>query len=275
MTTGFGGGSPRALYEPSQVDGAYRLRYSWTGWPSGKTFENTPAEILDEIVPLWEQDGLRLLEKRWAADKIQLLFSATPATSPVFLAARAKGRLDHALRAAGLQMRFSRKVAVRTIGDNTRKDVEGYIERQVAKERFADPRFEATMRQFTVVDPSVDLSVAGESARGRYWYNLHLVLVVVERYRIVDAKRLGTIRDWCFKIAEKKGYAISRLSVMPDHLHIALRGDHEQSPNEIVYAFQNNLAYAFGQTSIWENGFYVGTFSEYDMDAVRRRADEE
>jgi hypothetical protein len=81
----------------------------------------------------------------------------------------------------------------------------------VPKERFTDPAFEETMRQFTVADPSVDLSVPGESARGRYWYNLHLVLVVVERHRIVDAKRLGTIRDWCFKIARKKGYVISRL----------------------------------------------------------------
>jgi hypothetical protein len=59
---------------------------------------------------------------------------------------------------------------------------------------------------------------------------------------------------------------------MPDHLHIALRGDHERSPNEIVYAFQNNLAYAVGQQHLWQDPFYVGTFSEYDMDAVRRRS---
>jgi hypothetical protein len=70
-----------------------------------------------------------------------------------FVAARAKGRLDHALRKAGLAMPFSRKVALRTVGDNTRRDVEAYIERQVAKERFVDPAFAAAMAEFTVVNP--------------------------------------------------------------------------------------------------------------------------
>jgi RNA polymerase sigma factor (sigma-70 family) len=33
----------------------------------------------------------------------------------------------------------------------------------------------------------------------------------------------------------------------------------------------NNLAYAMGQKAIWQNGYYVGTFSEYNMNAVRPR----
>lgn len=41
-----------------------------------------------------------------------------------------------------------------------------------------------------------------------------------------------------------------------------------------VLAFLNNLAYAMGQNRIWQNGCYVGTFSEYDMRVVRRLADE-
>jgi REP element-mobilizing transposase RayT len=71
-------------------------------------------------------------------------------------------------------------------------------------------------------------------------------------------------------IAAKKGYAISELSVMPDHLPAALRGNIEQSPAEIARSFQNNLAYLLGQVRWWSDGYYVGTFSEYDMRAVRR-----
>ena len=57
---------------------------------------------------------------------------------------------------------------------------------------------------------------------------------------------------------------------MPDHLHLALRGNIEQSPEEIALAMMNNLAYGFGQNPIWQSSYYAGTFGDYDMDAVRR-----
>ena len=102
-----------------------------------------------------------------------------------------------------------------------------------------------------------------------YWYNLHLVLVVRQRSQIADLDRLMRIRDGCSRIATKKGYGISTLSVMLDHLHVALRGDHRQSPLEIALAFQNNLAYMDGQ-ALWTENSCAGTFWEYSMSAVRR-----
>ena len=47
-----------------------------------------------------------------------------------------------------------------------------------------DPRVADAMAELTVVDPTVNLSAPAESARGRYWFNLHLVLVVAEHARI-------------------------------------------------------------------------------------------
>ena len=102
-----------------------------------------------------------------------------------------------------------------------------------------------------------------------YWYNLHLVLVVRERSRIPDRDRLMRIRDGTSRIAIKKRYGISTLSVTLDHLYVALRGDHRQSPLKIALAFQNNLAYMVGQ-ALWTGDVYAGTFSEYSMSAVRR-----
>jgi REP element-mobilizing transposase RayT len=58
---------------------------------------------------------------------------------------------------------------------------------------------------------------------------------------------------------------------MPDHVHMALRGNINESPEEIALAIMNNTAYAMGQNSIWQRGFYVGTFSEYDVRALRGR----
>jgi REP element-mobilizing transposase RayT len=259
------------LYRAEHLTPSYKLRYGWTGWPSaGTSFPAELESVARELADAWEGDGLRLLQLRFSAREAQLTFSVKPHVSPVVFTARVKGRLQHGCRQRGVDVRFSRKVAMRSIGENRRENVEAYIEGQVGKEPLADPRFADLLRQFTVVRDEVDLSRPTETRSGRYWYNLHLVLVTEARYRIGDPARLGRIRDTCFRIAEKKGHAISRLSVMPDHFHVALRGNIEHAPEDIALALMNNLAYALGQIRWWRRGYYAGTFSEYDMGAVRR-----
>jgi REP element-mobilizing transposase RayT len=261
---------PIPFYRFADEKTAYHLRYTWTGWPSGGEI---PEIDMEAIKPQWESDGLRLLESRSSPREIQLAYSARTHVSPVLLAARAKGRLQHANRTAGLRFAgFSRKVAVRSVGDNTTADVESYIARQVAKERFVDKRFAAAMEEYTVARPEVDLRQSSETLSGRYWYNLHVVLVVAGRDRVTDGATLATLRDGCFRIATKKGHAIAHLSMLPDHLHLALRGNVSQSPQDIALGFQNNLAYILGRKPIWNDGFYVGPFSEYDFGAIRSAA---
>jgi len=261
------------LYRSENLRPAFQLRYSWTGWLKS-AWKNMPdASILDTIDPLWEQDGLRRLEHSWANDYFQITLSAKPEVSPVFLATRVKGRLQYFLRNAGRGFTgFSRKVSVRSIGENTSQDVTAYIASQVEKESFDDPRFRATLAQFTRTFPGVDLAVPSESARGRYWYNLHVVLLVAGRSRYHDPAQLRMLYDRTLRIADRKSHKIASISVMPDHLHLALRGNIDSSPLDIAIGFQNNLAFAMKQVPIWQEGFYSGTFSEYDMGAIRHSA---
>jgi len=255
--------SPQTLFATFSEMLVHRLQYSWTCWPSAKTFGITPTHLLAEIAPLWANDGLQLLESRWTAEHLHLLFAASPSVAPTFLAARAKGRLDYALRKAGLSIPFSRKVSVRSLGENTRRDVEAYIEHQVEREQFVDPRFEQALCELQTKNDSIDLSQPAASAHGRYWYNLHLVLVTEGRWRIGDLELLRRLRDSALKIATKKQHLISRLSVMPDHLHAALRPRIEESPLDVVYAYANNLAHMASRGRLWQDGYYAGTFGEY------------
>lgn len=265
--------APTPLYKPTADCGAYQLRYSWTAWPSQLPFSTCPTHLLAEIAPLWETDGLRLLESRWLPDKLQLLFSTLPHVSPAVVAARAKGRLHFALRKAGLQLPLSRKVSVRSVGDNTRRDVEAYVESQVGSADFVDERFANLLSEFQVANDDVDLSQPAASLHGRYWYNLHLVLVAADRQRTVDAASLRAIRDACLQIVAKKRHQVSRLAIMPDHLHVALRPGIEESPLEVVFAYQNNLAHMAGGRRMWQDGYYVGTFGEYSTAAIRKQAE--
>lgn len=265
--------APQPFYTSATLrDRAFQLRYGWTGWAASPLPAAVDLDLLfGQLDPLWEADGLRRLEQHVVDDTWQITFSAKPQLSPVFLATRVKGRLQHELRKHGHPLQFSRKLAVRSIGDNTRADVEGYIARQVDQEAFADARFRETMREFTVEMDDVHLAEPTATDSGRYWYNLHVVLVVARRHRVVERRQLTIVRDTSIRIGEKKGWAISALSVMPDHIHVALRGAVAQSPEEIALALMNNLAYALRQGEHWQLGYYAGTFSEYDMGAVRQR----
>lgn len=261
---------PQPLYHGRGVRPAYQLRYGWTGWPTVNT--RLPADlntVAQDTADLWEADGLRLLELQCSSQQAQLTFSATPEIAPVLAASRIKGRLQHALRKAGQPVQFSRKLSLRSIGENCTDDVEQYIRNQVANAAYADRSFANRLKQFTVADSAVVLSQPTETDSGRYWYNLHVVLVTEDRYERGDEPWLAKIRDQSIAVARKKGHTISCLSVMPDHLHLALRANIECSPQEIALAFQNNLAYALGQIRVWRHTYYAGTFSEYDMQAVR------
>ena len=261
---------PEPLYRPADLRPAYQLRYGWTGWPSTAPFPtDLLARVLPAIAPEWEKDGLRVLESSLAPERIQLTLSATPQVPPVTLAARVKGRIQHHGRQRGIPLDFSRKPAVRSLGDPTRAQVEAYIRDQVPKEALADERFREMLASFTVLNPQVDLAQPTDTNSGRYWYNLHLVLVVSERYRVGEAATLAKIRETALRVCAKKGYVASALAVLPAHLHLALRGAVVQSPEEIALSFLNNLAHVLDRRPWWQAGYYAGTFGEDGRAAVR------
>jgi REP element-mobilizing transposase RayT len=261
---------PQPPYSGTNVEPAYQLRYTRCAWPSGERLPSLSTAGWESLKNAWELDGLRLLEAAPSPSRLLVTFSARPTVSPVFLATRAKGRLQYAYRTVDKVIcRFSRKVSVRSVGENTTGDVRRYIGRQVPNEPELDPRLRELLTQFTV-DRDVDLAAPSETLSGRYWYNLHIVLVAQGRHRIVDEGGLALLRDPSFRIAEAKGYVIASLSVMPDHLHVALRGNVEHSPHEIALSFQNNLSYALGRGKLWQESYDVGTFGEYTMGAIRK-----
>lgn len=56
---------------------------------------------------------------------------------------------------------FSRKLAVRAVGENRTETVESYIRSQVDNEHFVDERFANVLKQFTVINSAVDLNRRG------------------------------------------------------------------------------------------------------------------
>ena len=101
-----------------------------------------------------------------------------------------------------------------------------------------------------------------ETNSGRYWYNLHVVLVTENRFRM-SSEMAGRVAAAC------RLPSVAKCSVMPDHLHLAVKADPTKSPEQVAHEIQEATARAAGMLGFWKDTFYVGTFGEYGMGAVR------
>lgn len=254
------------LYTAADLHPVARIHYAWTGWP----MEGASLPPLPDLAPLitaWRADGFRLLAHDAGPSRIMLTFDADARVAPTLLAQRVKGRLNNALRLAGTPATFSRKVSIRTLGENISEVVEDYLRDQLKHVDLCDDRYRQLLADAAFEDPGVSLADPAETGSGRYWNNLHVVLVTADRYRIGRPDVVHGIRDR----ARDTGFAFKAIAVMPDHLHVALRSPPTLSPLDVGVALQNATAKAMG-CRLWQYGFYAGTFSEYNLAVVRQRA---
>ncbi|MDY0146308.1 MAG: transposase [Kiritimatiellia bacterium] len=241
----------------------HHLFYSWTGWPVEGHFPPEPTGgFLSGLQAVWATDGLELEHCDWRASEIQMVFKVSPAVSPEFFAGRVKGRLQHALRQAGLPTAFSRKVAVRTLGDNVSGIVAAYLQAQTVRVELVDERYRATLKAAAFEDTAVDLAAPVETLRGRYWFNLHLVAATAGRFRIGKEDFLERVGVGIFAWAAETGCALKAFAPMPDHVHVVAQGRPEQTPRELGEALWRGLNCAAG-CCLMSDKVYAGTFSEY------------
>ena len=95
------------------------------------------------------------------------------------------------------------------------------------------------------------------------------MLVHAERWNEVCRDHLKTTSDMIVRSARLKGYSLSRLAVLVDHIHLTLGVPHEIAPGNAALSYMNNIVFAHGMTRLSSSSYYVGTFGEYDMNAIR------
>jgi REP element-mobilizing transposase RayT len=259
-----------AIYTAANCKPAYQLRWSLAVFAR---VELPPVEDWSEALKgVMEQDGVRILEcHQSGTNAYQFLLSTRPATTPSWIVQRVKGRLQYLLRERHPKA-FRRNFSLTSLGNATRKVVEGYLSEQLGHHRMADPSVDARLASYQLQFPDIDLGQPVFSAHGRYIYNLHVAVVHAERWRQARENFLNATRDRVLLMARQKGHRLSRLAILADHLHLAMGAPHEQSPEDIALGYLNSLSDAHGMQLVYQFGYYVGTFGEYDMNAVRQVA---
>jgi len=258
---------PAPIYTPENCPNpAYQLDWSLTIF-----WRQPPGDSswLDELRQQAEPDQIRILQHEFREPQVsQFLVSTRPAVAPVLVAQRVKGRLQHILRCPTKP--FQRNYGLRSIGSTRREKLEHYLQAQLGHHPLADPRVEERLRAYQIYNPDVDLSQPQETAHARYWHNLHIVIVNEERFRTTHHDHLATLRKMILSASAAKGHRISRAALLPDHIHLTLGCRLEESPEEVVLSYMNNLAFACGMKAIFRHSYFVGTFSEYDLGVIPR-----
>ena len=190
-----------------------------------------------------------------------------PDVRPPAIVKSVKGRLQHALRPV-FYVDFRRNFRLTAVGENRGEVIEKYVAGQLNHHSLAPNG----LSEFQLEFDEVDLNQPIQSAHGQYILALHVVLVHAERWRIANRTFLSISRDAILSAAKKKRHRVSRLSLLPDHLHFTLACGYETSPEEVALSYMNNIAYKHGMLRMWMNSFYVGTIGPYDMNAVRENS---
>jgi REP element-mobilizing transposase RayT len=256
------------LYTAQNCRVAYQLNWSlsvfWSATPP-------PADgWLDPLRVATESDGIRLLEHRLLETRTsQFLLSTKPETAPPAIARSVKGRLQHLLKER-LQKAFRRNYSLWSVGSANQETIERYVGGQTQHHRMADRRVQSHLESLSLGNEEVDLATPRVSGHACFSYNLHLVFV--NRDRGIDIRResLEKRRSTIIAVCQKKGHLLSRGHILADHLHLALGCHLTESPLAVALGYLNNLAYVEGMKPVFDYGFYVGTFSRFDLNAVRQ-----
>lgn len=254
--------SPAPIYTAENSKAAYQLNWSLA------LFWRAPiqdANWLTDLKATTEPDGVRILEHRFVkSDVSQFLLSTRPDVAPKRQVWSVKGRLQHLVQSTRPKA-FQRNYGLRTLGSTSRDVIEHYVREQVAHHPPADPRVRAMLDALQVDNQHVDLSTPCRTTHAIYWYNLHVCFVSDGRCREIRRETLAAIRAMILRAAEKKQHRLSRAAILPDHVHLTLGCNVDESPGEVALSYMNNLAYACGSKRIFAPGYYVGTFGEYDL----------
>ena len=216
------------------------------------------------------RDQVHTLDARILNDNvIQFLLSTEPSSSPPSIVKLVKGRLQTILRPE-LKVAYRRNFRLTSVGDASIEVIENYVAAQLAHHRNTFTTAPTKIESIQYEDNSVDLNTPINTAHGQYLIALHIVLVHAERFRIGDLKFLGLTKDSILRHAAENQHRISRLAILPDHVHFTLGVGYSQSAFDIVLSYMNQVAAAHGGLRFWMDSFYVGTIGPYDMRAVRK-----
>jgi len=118
------------------------------------------------------------------------------------------------------------------------------------------------------------------AAHASFDLNHHLVFASRFRAGVFDSKLGEQLGQYWLRVADKRGFAIDRISLVPDHIHLLVRIAPKMNIEECALSLLNNGQYFVGQNApqamiqakieqLWQSSAYAGTCGEMTTALVK------
>jgi REP element-mobilizing transposase RayT len=257
------------LYTADNTTPAFQL--NWSVSLFARVALPPPCEWREQLAAATEADGVRILEFHGTQDNVgHFLVSTTPGIAPSQIVRSLKGRWQYLIRRRHPSA-FRRNYFIGSVGEANCQVLDQYIAGQTSKHRMADRRVQNRFEALQFHDPTVDLGQTHTGNHGQFVYALQVVVENECGWNEVRESVLVESRDMIARAAAKKGWRLSRIGLLSNHVHVLLGAGVAESSESVALSLMNNLAYVQGMKPVLRFSYYVGTFGPYDRGAIRRR----
>jgi putative transposase len=214
-----------------------------------------------------------VLEASCGDVEVRTLVSLTPSESTASAASKLKGRLSKWLREQ-LHLEAPAKLLGKgyfacTSGKSTRSAVDQYLDGQSDHHGYSDRAWPPVFAcEFPVTRDKEDLLQAKHAATILHF---HIVLSTWRRQGVFSSSAGEALAE-CWRGQEvQQQFVLRKISVVPDHVHLAVRAHPSTSPASLIASLMNTaqemMWNRFEENVIrgaverlWQPGAYLGTF---------------
>jgi putative transposase len=235
------------------------------------------VEALDAALrEICERHDYHLLESKVYPDHLRYLLSLRPAQtiSKVIQTVKSNSaRLFNAQFALTPPL-WGRGFLARSVGRVRLGAVKGYIGGQ-AEHHGYDKRQRPPVSRYKVEEP-----VTLTAAHASFDLNHHLVFATRYRRGVFDSTLGEALIQYWRRVASARGFAIDRVTIVPDHTHLLVRSTPKLSIEECALSLLNNGQYFVGQHApeamiqakigqLWQASAYAGTTGQVTTALVK------
>jgi len=240
----------------------YRLRPLLT--PEVQLFTKT---VLDDVCARHEY---HLLESDLATDHLRLLISLRPTQSISQTIKMIKGNLQYQFGKTFDKGRLlARGYFARSSGSVDLERARKYVDNQMIHHGYSGEwtqRLEYKNENFKSPAFTFDHCVS--------MLNFHLVFATQDRIPIFDEAIAPGLFDYMLSVGKKHSFAVDRIGLLPDHMHMIIEGMPSISVEKYALAILNNTRYWMEKHyagvlkeanawDVWRPSYYAGTIGEY------------
>ena len=271
-------------YSPNELNLAYcyRLYLRW------RTHRNRTLSILAKLDTASLADavsslGVNVLESATNASEVMALVSLRPTESTAACASKLKGRVSKYI-SLRLGLTEPTKLLSRgyfgcTTGKSTRVDVERYLNNQAEHHGYAKrvipPIHVATYPVSEEEETYVDAKHAATVLR------FHIVLCTARRRGLFGRQESEALATEWRRRQQRLRIALTKVSFVPDHVHIALRAHPSVAPVQAVTELMNAAQEVYFERfatvltkghidRLWQPSAYVGSYGDLASPQIQR-----